>query len=179
MILIPKSKLQHLASIECVAGNTGIGKFLPNKGGIVAHLTMYDTRLSFITAHLAAHEGSNFYTNRCDNMRQILSQAKFSTKYPNAYDASILSHYAFVFGDLNFRIQIPLETQNHEEHVDSVLKLVEKKDWITLSIYDELLKAIQIGDFCNGFRTLPCHFPPTFKLKRSDGFQYKSQRTPR
>jgi len=29
-----------------------------------------------------------------------------------------------------------------------------------------------------GFQTLPCHFPPTFKMERRPGYTYKENRTP-
>lgn len=185
IVLVKKNLVNDIEYLDCLAGNTGIGNFigmgtyLPNKGGIIVNLSIYKTKLSFVTAHLAAHEGSSYYTNRCQDMRNIFRQAKKEkSKYPEAYDASIFNHHLFVFGDLNFRIQLPVMTENHEEHVEKVLNFVEKEDWVTLGKHDELWKAIREGDFCAGYKTLPCFFPPTFKVERLDGFHYQSQRTP-
>ena len=102
-----------------------------------------------------------------------------TTNYGYNYDASITNHHIFVFGDLNFRVQLSLPTKNKEIHFDKVLKLIQNKDWEVLSKYDELNKAVQNGDCCANFKTLPCPFPPTFKLERKGGFHYKMQRTPR
>ena len=52
--------------------NTGIGNLYHNKGGIVISLEYQKTRFTFLSAHLAAHEGETYYQSRCNNMRDIL-----------------------------------------------------------------------------------------------------------
>jgi len=79
---------------------------LPNKGGIKVTLTICRTRLSFVTAHLAAHEGPTHYASRCSNIANIFDQTK-ADKQDEWHDCTINSHQTFVFGDLNFRIKLP------------------------------------------------------------------------
>jgi len=184
IILVRNNRIKDVTEVKLFAGNTGVGN-LANKGGIVANITIFKTRLSFVTAHLAAHEGQNYYNTRCSNMEDILCQAK-GNHFPDSYDASVSSHHVFVFGDLNFRINLNRNNkeeehkakEEHEKHVEMVLKLIEAKDWKTLNKHDELLTAIEERKFCAGFKTLFCSFPPTFKVERNEGFQYQKQRTP-
>ena len=62
------------------------------------------TRLSFVTAHLAAHEGDSYYKMRCENIRSILREAKtFDLQSPAKLDVTLSSHHSFFLGDLNFR----------------------------------------------------------------------------
>jgi len=131
-----------------------------------------------VTAHLAAHEGPTHYASRCSNITNIFDQTK-SDKQDELHDCTINSHHTFVFGDLNFRIKLPnKEDVDHEQHVKDVFQLIRKRDWKKLNENDELLKAVKAGHCMFGFKTLPCHFPPTFKVKREEGFTYNTQRTP-
>lgn len=43
---------------------------------------------------------------------------------------------------------------------------------------DELAMALKKKDCLAGFTTLPCNFPPTFKVARVEGYQYNEKRTP-
>uniref|UniRef100_A0A7S1UV41 Inositol polyphosphate-related phosphatase domain-containing protein n=1 Tax=Grammatophora oceanica TaxID=210454 RepID=A0A7S1UV41_9STRA len=70
------------------------------------------------------------------------------------------------------------EALSKEEHNDMVRSLVESEDWFELNKADELFAAIHRRDAFCGFETLPCFFPPTFKVERGAGFQYKDQRRP-
>ena len=67
---------------------------------------------------------------------------------------------------------------NKNESLECALKLIEAKDWAALYNYDELSAGLKRGDLLVDFQTLPCHFNPTFKVKRSAGFEYNQQRTP-
>ena len=79
---------------------------------------IYKTKFSFVSAHLAAHEGLKYYANRCNDMRNIFRQARkgytengistttninndYDNNNKNAYnyDATITNHHIFVFGD--------------------------------------------------------------------------------
>ena len=58
------------------------------------------------------------------------------------------------------------------------MKVVEAQDWETLNKADELHKALEEQSCLAGFQTLPCNFPPTFKVERGPGYVYKKNRTP-
>jgi hypothetical protein len=90
-----------------IAQNTGRvaggGIRLANKGGIVAEIRVNgNTRLSFLTAHLEAHEGHSKYHTRISTIGEILAGTK-----EKHHDISLTSHFSFVMGDLNFRTELP------------------------------------------------------------------------
>lgn len=159
------------------AQNTGRAG-LANKGGIIAELIINGrTRLSFLTAHLEAHEGASKYQIRCSSLGDILGGAK-----PNStlHDASLTSHYCFVMGDLNFRTELPdyANSSDEVEHRQKIRDIVHAKDWETLNQADELRRALQAKHCLVGFQTLFCNFPPTFKVERSLGYDYIEKRRP-
>jgi hypothetical protein len=199
--------------------STDIGNVLANKGGIITTFTYRNTtRLSFMTAHLEAHEGEVHYQNRNKNLVAILGGAKTDPNYI-LQDASIISHHMFIFGDLNYRTNLDLivnnekkKTKRTKKDVESVIvhdnkdetiidnnddpsttaevkiissqfekamTLVNTKDWQTLYNADELSMALRKKDCLVGFTTLPCHFPPTFKVQRMEGYVYNDKRIPR
>ena len=171
-----KGVTPHMEDMKVSGANTGIGNVLANKGGIVISFTYQNTRLSFLSAHLAAHEGESYYQARCENVYDILRSSK-TFGLSQKFDLSLSSHHMFVFGDLNFRTKFE-ETADHNENVRRALKLIKEEDFHTLYSYDELHKGVKEGDLLAGFETLPCRFHPTFKVQREPGFVYKNQRTP-
>lgn len=181
-VLVRRELLGEISDVECRAESTGISKIFANKGGIAATMTIRGTHLSFVTAHLEAHEGKIHYSNRCNNISQILSKAKVG--FGRRFDVSVHSHHCFVFGDLNYRVALPhgdeseWPTDEQEKHRMEVKKMVEKRDWESLNKADELNRALRHQDCLAGFTTVPCHFPPTFKVKREKGNRYDEKRTP-
>jgi len=182
-----KSELSRLVyGVDINAENTGIGGVMWNKGGIIATLTLFRTRISFLTAHLQAHEGHDNYDRRNSSLKEILNGAKVGEGRSYKYDASVLSHYMFVMGDLNYRTVLPHDIcmstedkeKHHEEHVRRTIEMVEEKKWDELYSCDELCMALANKECLIGFQTPPCNFNPTFKMERTEGYVYKDQRTP-
>ncbi|KAL7473587.1 hypothetical protein ACHAXS_014139 [Conticribra weissflogii] len=167
--LVPASRVESIQ-----AENTGLGRFLANKGGIAAVLTVSSTRLYFLAVHLQAHEGRVHYDGRNADLEEILKGT--------GGDPSINAHHAFVFGDLNYRIAFPTSTRGivptKEESWAVCTNLIRKRDWKGLRESDELEKALREKKILCGFRTPMCHFHPTFKLERRSGFHYDGKRTP-
>ena len=174
-IWVRKDIVQDIEDIRLSGANTGIGNMLANKGGIVATMYYKATRITFLAAHLAAHEGRTYYKARCDNIRTILKEAK-TFGLSKKLDPSMYSHHMFVLGDLNFRTNFG-EEKKHEENLERALTLIEDRNYTKLYEYDELQKGLVEGDLLMDFETLPCLFPPTFKVEREPGFIYKEQRT--
>ena len=179
--------------IHVSAQNTGRAG-LANKGGIVAELMINGTtRLSFLTAHLEAHEGrykviriscveSGSLTlvwdfeikTRVSTLGDIFSGTK-----EKEYDCSLTAHYSFVIGDLNFRSEHPdHEAMGEEKHKAMIMDIIERNDWEALNRIDELHRALRNQDCCVGYETPRCHFPPTFKVERQLGYQYIDKRRP-
>ena len=206
-----------IENIKISGANTGVGNVMANKGGIVVSFEYQKTRFTFLSAHLAAHEGKSYYRTRCDNVQDILRQSQ-TFDLSKIMDVAVSSHHMFVFGDLNFRTKIATKDTNTSESVimleedlfydsfydesndkvvkepsindatytgstkkkdkEHILHLLEAKDWSSLYGYDELSRGLKKGDLLVNFETLPCTFSPTFKVKRSAGFEYNEQRTP-
>lgn len=170
-------------ALSIKAQNTGIGingiMNAANKGGIIAELLVENsTRLTFCTAHLQAHEGKDRYHERC-RMSSAILEGTTPAELPFGIDLALRSHYTFMLGDLNFRTELPnSESWSKEKHISEVMKLVKKKDWRALNRADELFKALREKDCLASFKTLPCIFPPTFKVERSPDTIYKDQRRP-
>jgi hypothetical protein len=168
--------LEDITDIKISGCNTGIGHIMANKGGIVVTLNYKKTRITFLSAHMAAHEGESYYRARCNDIRDILREAKtFGTS--KKLDVAASSHHMFVLGDLNFRTKFGGEN-GHVDNVHRALELIKAEDFESLYEFDELHQGIEDGDLLVGFETLPCHFPPTFKVERQAGFVYTDQRTP-
>lgn len=196
------------------------------QGGIIATFNLRGTRLSFMTAHLEAHEGIAHYNGRNAMIAQILANARTDPAY-GLQDASVISHHMFVCGDLNYRIRFgsggedaaggessrraprkrltmtkrPTAKPSKGEragdgdndgvvveevrgaangsHFAQAKALVDAEDWGALNGGDELTMALERKECLVGFRTLPCRFPPTFKVARGEGYQYNEKRTPR
>lgn len=64
-------------------------------------------------------------------------------------------------------------------HFNQAKALVVAEDWKALNGGDELAVALKQKECLVGFSTLPCHWPPTFKVARGEGYQYNEKRTPR
>jgi hypothetical protein len=154
-----------------------------------------------MTAHLAAHEGESYYRSRNSGMARILNGAKTDPNY-SLQDASIISHHMFVCGDLNYRTNfdnVSLFAKDggdgsipsydavvvdflaaNGSHFDRAKELVDAEDWGALNDGDELNMALRKKECLVGFATLPCNFPPTFKVARGvRKNQYNEKRTPR
>ena len=172
-----KNVVPFIEDLKVSGANTGIGNVLANKGAIVISFIHKSTRFTFLSAHLAAHEGESYYKARCENVYDILKASK-TFELSQRIDLSLASHHMFVLGDLNFRTKFDSVNKDHKENVSRALEMIEAKDWKSLYNFDELHRAVESGDLLVGFKTLPCNFNPTFKLKREDGFVYNEQRTP-
>lgn len=178
VVLVRKELSPLITNVETLAENTGIAGVVANKGGIISTLTIAGkTRISFLTAHLEAHEGKEHYNNRCSNLAEILSGAK-----KGSLDASITSHHMFAMGDLNFRVKLPppegKEKWEGAIHRAKVRSMVDDEKWEALNDADELHSALKKGDCLAGFQTLRCNFHPTFKVHRELDFKYQEKRTP-
>lgn len=169
---------RSITEIQISGANTGIGNVLANKGGIAATACFDKTRVSFVTAHLAAHEGDSYYKARCDNIESILNEAKtFDDLTSVRLEVTAVSHHTFFLGDLNFRTRFPGDMAK-EEKLKKVNEMIDRGDLLQLYELDELKKGLEEEDFLVGFKTLRCTFAPTFKVERQKGLVYKDQRVP-
>lgn len=130
-----------------------------NKGAVGISLKLGSTRLLFVNAHLAAHEGK--VAERIANVEKIKKELKVDTFLPkddprnDDDDLTTCFDYAFWFGDLNFRVDI---TRQHADW------LIKKQQYDHALAFDQLKKIMrEQPHIFNGFKEAPIKFPPTFK----------------
>jgi hypothetical protein len=163
----------EVSVLHVAAQNTGRAG-LANKGGIVAQISVKQTKMAFVTCHLEAHEGKAKYEIRCGTLADI-----FQGTRGKLHDVSMSSSHCFVLGDLNFRTELDTaEYITEDEHKQKVRDMVRQQDWDQLNRIDELHRALRNKDCLVGFTTLPCSFPPTFKVERRVGYEYNEKRRP-
>ncbi|KAI0350062.1 DNase I-like protein [Trametes cingulata] len=148
-----------------------IGGRVGNKGGVGVSVNLAGTTLLFINAHLAAHEGRLHH--RLSDLAKIKAELSvndfLSPDDPRfmAEDITDRFDFTFIFGDLNFRLDI---TRLHADW------LISRKEYEQALEFDQLRKVMATGDWFDGFHEAPIHFPPTFKYdvyKRSRHRSFK------
>ena len=173
-----KNVIETFDVLSVKAQNTGRAG-LANKGGIVAEVDINNgTRISFLSAHLEAHEGLSKYNTRVSTIGDIFHGTQSSVVSEFGCDVSLSSHYSFVMGDLNFRTRLPVYEPGSEEHIKAVHQITHNKYWEMLNESDELNMALKSKDCLVGYVTPKCNFPPTFKLLRERGYSYNEKRSP-
>ena len=159
---------------------TGAFGMAPNKGGNVARIVVGGTTsITFIATHLAAH--MKYDEVRDLNAMQVINNARFGEKM---IDADAQSHHTIWMGDLNYRIDLGLTSADenkvlrvdNKERFEEVQTLLKEKQFDKLYAADQLKNSIENGKAFTGFKEAPIEFPPTFKVRRQDGYEYNPQR---
>nr|XP_046919324.1 LOW QUALITY PROTEIN: inositol polyphosphate 5-phosphatase E-like [Dermatophagoides farinae] len=140
------------------------------KGAITLSFTLFGTSFLFINTHLTAHEiNLRSRMNQLDKVQQILN-----LKYPNNNSANnnIRDHnseFIFWFGDLNFRLELPVDIV-----LDAIRRITNTNNPETKDTYlrkmmrsDQLSNLMNRGIIFNGFEEArwPPPFLPTYKCK--------------
>ncbi|KAI0833743.1 DNase I-like protein [Trametes gibbosa] len=148
-----------------------IGGRVGNKGGVGVTMNLAGTTILFINAHLAAHEGRVHH--RLADLAKIKAELSvddfLASSDPRimAEDITDRFDFSFVFGDLNFRLDV---TRLHADW------LISRKDYEQALQFDQLRKLMAMGDWFSGFNEAVIRFPPTFKYdvyKRSRHLSFK------
>lgn len=159
---------------------TGAFGMAPNKGGNVARIVVGGTTsITFIATHLAAH--MKYDEVRDLNAMQVINNARFGEKM---IDADAQSHHTIWMGDLNYRIDLGLTSADenkvlrvdNKERFEEVQTFLKEKQFDKLYAADQLKNSIENGKAFTGFKEAPIEFPPTFKVRRQDGYEYNPQR---
>ena len=191
------AKIHHVQSAKSA---TGVGGVLGNKGGLVVRLDFGQTSLGFCSCHLAAH--AHKLSSRNQNCMEILRETEHEVGVPRLDFAHQFDH-VFWMGDLNYRTDLNLAAaQEHiklgvavpppgpygdgkpgggdddKQHQAATHRMIEATDWPSLYKADQLHISQENGDGFVGFSEGDLNFPPTFKVLRKDGLEYKTQRTP-
>ncbi|KAI9370004.1 SacI homology domain-containing protein [Aspergillus egyptiacus] len=147
MVYVREDVLKDIKNVEGSVKKTGLSGIAGNKGGCAIRFEYSDTRICFVTAHLAA--GFANYDERNSDYETICRGLRFQR------NRSIESHDAIIWlGDFNYRIGLPNQT---------VRDLVQQMNYQKLYDNDQLNLQMLAGrafQFYNeGFVT----FPPTYK----------------
>ena len=157
----------HLEVLDTATEATGIGGVGGNKGGVGIAIQLHRTTMCFVTAHLAAHQEMTKRRNAdCMNIFKGM-RSLGAVKIPGTkqLDPSICFDHIFFFGDLNYRIAMPLE---------AVLDIVDDDrqsmpPWQKLHAQDQLREELANGRVLTGFSETPPLFAPTFKRIKNKG----------
>ncbi|KAF8515384.1 DNase I-like protein [Hysterangium stoloniferum] len=135
-----------------------IGGRLGNKGGVGVSVNFNGTSLLFMNAHLAAHEDK--VSLRVANLAKIKAELSVDAFLPPddprtlAEDLTEKFDYTWIFGDLNFRLDIS------RLHADW---LISRKEYRQALAFDQLGDLLENDPTFSGLREADINFPPTFK----------------
>jgi hypothetical protein len=111
---------------------TGLGGSAGNKGAVVLRFKLDDTSILLMNCHLMS--GKKKGSKRTDELNIIFENAfKFEGKNRNFCVEK--HHIVFIFGDLNYRINLPNEV---------VRPAVSKVDYNLLKDSDELISSFKL-----------------------------------
>ncbi|KAH0584979.1 hypothetical protein H2248_008249 [Termitomyces sp. 'cryptogamus'] len=135
-----------------------IGGRVGNKGAVGITINLDGTTFLFLNAHLAAHEAK--LNHRLSNLIKIKNELAVDDFLGNddprvmAEDLTDKFDHTFLFGDLNFRLDIS------RLHADWLLS---RKEYAQALAFDQLTNLMKSGEAFVGFKEAPINFPPTFK----------------
>ncbi|PGH32307.1 hypothetical protein GX50_04902 [[Emmonsia] crescens] len=148
LLIFVKSEL--LTDIKVVEGSvkkTGMSGMAGNKGGCAIRLQYSNTRICFVTAHLAA--GFSNYDERNRDYQTISQGLRFQR------NRSIEDHDTIIWlGDFNYRIGLP---------DDTVRGLIKAGDLESLYDHDQLNLQMVAGLTFLFYSEARITFPPTYK----------------
>ncbi|KAL4886374.1 SacI homology domain-containing protein [Aspergillus karnatakaensis] len=147
MIYVREDVLGDVKNVEGSVKKTGLSGVAGNKGGCAIRFEYSNTKLCFVTAHLAAgfanyDERNNDYNTICRGLRFQRNQA-------------IEDHDAVIWlGDFNYRIGLPNQT---------VRDLVQQNNYQKLYANDQLNLQMLAGRAFQFYSEGLVDFPPTYK----------------
>jgi hypothetical protein len=191
IIFVKESLKENFRNIESLIVRTGMLGTMGNKGSCVMRFNYLDTSIAFACCHLAA--GASEVNSRISEMTEVITKAvpvkswnlaqasNNSTYYSGSnYNYSGLSlnkevrfkdhDYQFLFGDLNFRIDLDMNT---------VLNYIRNGDLESLAKEDQLNKKKSISFELMELIEAPLKFEPTYKyVVGTSEYDSKKKRVP-
>lgn len=166
-IFVKRQHVPHLRDIEPEYTRTGFGGMWGNKGAVSIRFNLYGCGLTFVAAHLAAHDHE--LAERIVDYNQILDNHHYHVKrYKHIFDHD----YVFWFGDLNFRLMGDDSPQEVREKAlkEEALEELMKRDQLSY-VREVTQEAFQV------LHEKKPQFPPTFKFKEGTS-EYNMKRRP-
>jgi inositol polyphosphate 5-phosphatase INPP5B/F len=185
-VFVRDSLLGAVRDVRATAAGVGVMGVMGNKGGVSCRLTLHDSSICVVCAHLAAHREN--ISGRNGDFQNILEKSLFAPLPESAAgvsssllppepgrdaarklnyftgllpsdDLSILEHdLVFWLGDLNYRIDESLT-------IEEVFAKIDAQDWAFLREYDQLnIERFGMNVF-EGFMEGEVTFAPTYKYQ--------------
>lgn len=135
-----------------------IGGRVGNKGAVGISMKIDGMSFLFLNCHLTAHKGK--VNHRLANLAKIKSELSVDDFLSHtdermmAEDLTDKFDFTFIFGDLNFRLNIS------RLHADW---LISRQDYAQALAFDQLRNIMEKEQAFVGFQEAPIDFPPTFK----------------
>lgn len=173
--------LPGVSGHEATSEATGIAHLGVNKGGVVGAVTLWDTSLAFVSAHLAAHQ--NKVKRRNEDFAEIVSNCVLGQR---GMEITNQYHHLVFMGDLNYRLDLtPLfgaeaasAKSPPKELFDTITASVAAGNLSALLACDQLNQARAAGEAFAYFQEGAITHAPTFKVRREPGLVYNEQRSP-
>ena len=161
-------KAEHVSNVRDVQVQTagvGIGGFVGNKGAAALHFIYGNSSICIVSSHLSAHRGA--VGSRNSDYNNILNKISFkdhiktsSEEHGKGSGVSILDHdYVFWLGDLNYRIQVDISTEECYRRIKS--NKINDLTW--LRSQDQLNIERSSGRVFEVFDEEQLLFKPTYK----------------
>ncbi|KAL1959266.1 hypothetical protein VTO42DRAFT_2453 [Malbranchea cinnamomea] len=147
LVFAREDVVNEIKNVEGSVKKTGMSGIAGNKGGCAIRLEFANSRICFVTAHLAAGFGN--YDMRNKDYETISSGLRFPR------NKAISDHDSIIWlGDFNYRIELAN---------DHVRKLIEVGDLETLYDHDQLNLQMVAGYAFPFYNEGRITFPPTYK----------------
>ncbi|KAI1942334.1 Inositol-1,4,5-trisphosphate 5-phosphatase 1 [Ophidiomyces ophidiicola] len=147
LLFVKRDTLPQIKNVEGSVKKTGLSGMAGNKGACAIRLELSNTRICFVSAHLAA--GFSNYEERNSDYNTIAHGLRFQR------NRSISDHDAiFWLGDFNYRIGLS---------DGEVRSLIDMGNLDTLLAHDQLLMQMRIGHIFPNYSEGPITFLPTYR----------------
>lgn len=165
-MLIKRVHVNYLRDIEAEYTRTGFGGIWGNKGAVSIRFNLYGCDMTFVNAHLAAHD--SHLEERIQDFKQIMVNHHYHVKrFRGIYDHD----YVFWFGDLNFRLSGDDTSKEVQEAIASgAFEQLMERDQLSY-VREVTQEAFHV------LRETKPTFPPTFKFKEGT-CEYDLKRRP-
>eukprot|EP00040_Diaphanoeca_grandis_P005099 m.31381 g.31381 ORF g.31381 m.31381 type:complete len:982 (-) comp16450_c0_seq1:290-3235(-) len=155
-IFVKESLQTSISHVQTQSVATGVANTLGNKGAVAVSMFFQNTSLCFVNSHLAA--GAEKWNKRNANYKDIVTKLQLGNKkLDNVFDITNLFHHVFWFGDLNYRINLPINT---------ALAEIAANNFKELRKCDQLLQQRRARNVLYGFEEPAVTFKPTYRYER-------------
>jgi len=168
LVFIKEELCEYIKNIETASLRTGLYGTLGNKGSCLIRFDFDEASFVFCCSHLKAGSSHSNANSRTSEISEILNK-NFTLK--NSKEIKFREHgVQFIFGDLNFRVDIDL---------NNCLEFIKSGYLETLLLYDQLYTKKSLNLELMELEELAIKFPPTYKyLINSNEYDLKEKRIP-